>query len=209
MIGSDKVIQILQRDLIRHEIRICCVPLLFRDHRRDIYIDSLPGPDVKLDCCQTLDLSCRDLIPACIDILVTGSGCAAVIIIQEKCGIGSAGNTGNNIFDSGMEQSCTECENDLLCSGRRCLDVIRPVSVCCDSRSIDRLCRLICCQAIFMVGTALTRGIIVGGIVIAQEGIRNGEPDILGYPSMKNACAAAMAAKTIAEMHYGPIGEEV
>lgn len=64
------------------------------------------------------------------------------------------------------------------------------------------------CQ-ISLVGTALTRGVIVGGIVIAQEGVRNGEPDIIGYPSMNDAFAAAMAAKTIAEMHYGPIGEEV
>lgn len=64
------------------------------------------------------------------------------------------------------------------------------------------------CQ-ISLVGTALTRGVIVGGIVIAQEGVRNGEPDVLGYPSMNDAFAAAMAAKTIAEMRYGPIGEEV
>lgn len=64
------------------------------------------------------------------------------------------------------------------------------------------------CQ-LSLVGTALTGGIIVGGIVIAQEGVRNGEPDIIGYPSMDKAFAAAMAAKTIAEMRYGPIAEEV
>lgn len=53
-----------------------------------------------------------------------------------------------------------------------------------------------------LVGTALYGGTIVGGVVIAQEGSRNGEPDIVGYPDLLQATAAAGAAKAVAEMKY-------
>ena len=60
------------------------------------------------------------------------------------------------------------------------------------------------------VGSALTESLIVGGIVLAREGCRDGEPDLIGYESMGEAIAAAYAASTIAKMCYNAIyGEEV
>ena len=53
-----------------------------------------------------------------------------------------------------------------------------------------------------LIGSALSEGYIVSGVVIAQLGTRNGEPDIVGFPDMVQAAAAASAAKTIAQMRY-------
>lgn len=53
-----------------------------------------------------------------------------------------------------------------------------------------------------LIGSALYDGVIFGGVVIAQEGKRNGEPDVVGYPNMEQAAAAAAAAKTIAQMRF-------
>lgn len=52
------------------------------------------------------------------------------------------------------------------------------------------------------IGSALYTGIIVGGVIIAKEGKRNGEPDLLGFDTLQEAAAAAQAARTIAEMKY-------
>lgn len=61
-----------------------------------------------------------------------------------------------------------------------------------------------------LVGSALTESLIVGRIVLAREGCRDGEPDLLGYESMEQAFVAARAASTIAKMRYNAIyGEEV
>lgn len=53
-----------------------------------------------------------------------------------------------------------------------------------------------------MVGSALTESLIVGGMIIAQLGTRDGEPDLVGYPAMDEAAAAAAAASTIAQLRY-------
>lgn len=52
------------------------------------------------------------------------------------------------------------------------------------------------------IGSALYRGVIVGGVIIAKEGQRNGEPDLIGFDTMNEAFAAAQAARTVAQMKY-------
>lgn len=51
------------------------------------------------------------------------------------------------------------------------------------------------------VGCALYPGYIVGGVIICQEGKRNGEPDAVGFDTMIEAHAAAAAAKTVAQLY--------
>lgn len=53
------------------------------------------------------------------------------------------------------------------------------------------------------VGIVLYPGAIVGTVIIAQEGIRDGEPDVLGFDTREQAEASAAAAQTLAEMRYG------
>lgn len=61
-----------------------------------------------------------------------------------------------------------------------------------------------------MVGSALTESLIAGGMIIAQQGVRDGEPDLVGFPSMDDAAASAAAAQTIAKMRYNRLyGGEV
>lgn len=52
------------------------------------------------------------------------------------------------------------------------------------------------------IGSALYRGVIVGGVIIAKEGQRNGEPDLIGFDTLQEAAAAAQAARTVAQMKY-------
>lgn len=51
-----------------------------------------------------------------------------------------------------------------------------------------------------IVGCALYPGYIVGNLILCEEGTRNGEPDIVGFPTMIEAHAAAQAAKTVAQL---------
>lgn len=61
-----------------------------------------------------------------------------------------------------------------------------------------------------MVGSALTESLIVGGMIIARLGTRDGEPDLVGYTEMDEAAASASAAQTIAKMRYNRLfGGEV
>lgn len=57
-------------------------------------------------------------------------------------------------------------------------------------------------QEINLVASALYNGVIVGGMVLAKEGTRNGECDLVGYDTMNDAAAAAGAAKAVAQMRY-------
>lgn len=59
---------------------------------------------------------------------------------------------------------------------------------------------------ISLVGVVLYPGAIVGTVIIAQEGIRDGEPDIRGFDTRDHAEAAAAAAQMLAEMRYGRHG---
>ena len=54
-----------------------------------------------------------------------------------------------------------------------------------------------------LIGTALYPAGIVGTVILGKEGQRDGELDLVGYPSILEATAAAGAAKTLAEMKYG------
>lgn len=62
---------------------------------------------------------------------------------------------------------------------------------------------------ISLVGIVLYPGAIVGTVIIAQEGIRDGEPDVLGFDTRNHAEAAAAAAQTVTEMKYGRHGGAV
>lgn len=52
------------------------------------------------------------------------------------------------------------------------------------------------------IGSALYTGIIGGGVIIAKEGQRNGEPDLIGFDTMNEAFAAAEAARAVAQIKY-------
>lgn len=54
-----------------------------------------------------------------------------------------------------------------------------------------------------LAGTAVYPAGIVGTVIFGREGQRDGEPDLVGYPTILEANAAGFAAKTLAEMKYG------
>lgn len=51
-----------------------------------------------------------------------------------------------------------------------------------------------------LIGCALYPGYIVGNLILCEIGKRDGETDIVGFPSMLEAHAAAAAAKTVAQL---------
>lgn len=53
-----------------------------------------------------------------------------------------------------------------------------------------------------LIGGALYNGLIVGGIVLAKEGQRDGEPDIVGFDTMPEAQHIAECARTAAKKHF-------
>lgn len=53
-----------------------------------------------------------------------------------------------------------------------------------------------------LIGTALYDGLIVGGIVLAKEGQRDGEPDIVGFDTMPEAHHIAECAQKAAKEHF-------
>ena len=54
-----------------------------------------------------------------------------------------------------------------------------------------------------LIGCALYNGLIVGGIVLAKEGQRDGEPDIVGFDTMPEAHHIAECAQKAAKKHFG------
>lgn len=59
---------------------------------------------------------------------------------------------------------------------------------------------------ISLIGTGLYHGAIVGTVIIAQEGIRDGEPDVMGFDTREQAEASAEVARMLAETRYGMHG---
>lgn len=53
-----------------------------------------------------------------------------------------------------------------------------------------------------LIGTALDDGLIFGGIVLAKEGQRDGEPDIVGFDNMPEAHHIAECAQKVAKEHF-------
>lgn len=53
-----------------------------------------------------------------------------------------------------------------------------------------------------LIGCTLYNGLIVGGIILATEGQRNGEPDIVGFDTMEQAQEVAQKAKRAAKDHF-------
>lgn len=53
-----------------------------------------------------------------------------------------------------------------------------------------------------LIGSALYDGLIVGGIVLAKEGQRDGEPDLIGFDTLEEAQHIADCAKKAAKDHF-------